>query len=192
MGKHSFLGPTDPQFTVNTDLGRQSYPAHAIVEQFERAKKECSQNSAVLPAWLPILRQYGPALIVRCQLAMELSAELVFDWLKKYMIPKDEEKARTIAAYLADHNNFKSHSRFIDRQKARNLGLEIEDLESDQTLQDAVLSVFHSTTHTFNASPAVKIVENHLGKAFIKQQTVQPIMMAPPTPIFPQPPPPPA
>ena len=41
-------------------------------------------------------------------------------------------------------------------------------LESDQTFQDMSLSVFHAATHTFSATPAAKIVENHLGKAFIK------------------------
>lgn len=187
MGKHSFLGPTDPQFTLNTDLGRQSYPAHAIVEQFETAKKECAENAAALPAWLPMLRQYGPALIVRCKLAKELSEDLVFAWLGQYMMRGEREKAKKTAADLANHANFKSHSRFINRDKARDLGLKIEDLETDQTLQDAVLSVFHAASHTFSASPVVKIVENHLGNAFIKAQSVQQVMFGPAAP-FPQPP----
>ena len=187
MGKHSFLGPTDPQFILATDLGVQPYPAHAIVEQFEAAKKECAENPAVLPAWLPMLRQYGPALIVRCRLAQELSEELVTNWLSTYMMPGEAGKAKTIAAYLADHKNFKSHNRFINRGKSRELGLIIEDLESNQQVQDAVLSVFHAATHTFTGSPAVKIIENHLGKAYIKASSMQQVMMAP-APMFPQPP----
>lgn len=187
LGKHSFLGPTDPQFTLVTDLGPQSWPAHAIVQQFELAKRECAQDKAALSAWLPILRQYGPALIVRCQLARELSEHLVTAWLTQYMMPWDPDKAREIAANLADHKNFMSHMRFIDRQRARELGLQIDDLEVDQKLQDLVLSVFHAVSHTFVGSPAVKIIENHLGKAFIKNQAVQQIMLAQP-PGFPQPP----
>lgn len=187
MGKHSFLGPTDPQFVLNTELGRQPYPAHAIVEQFELAKRECSTNPAVLPAWLPMLRQYGPALIVRCKLAQELSEDLVSRWLADYMMPTRRGRAIEIARELADHAKFKSHSRFISREQARTLGLEIEDLEIDQELQDGVLSVFHATSHTFSASPTVKIIENHLGKAFIKSASIQqPIMIA--APGFPQPP----
>jgi hypothetical protein len=34
-----------------------------------------------------------------------------------------------------------------------------------------VLSVFHSTTQTFDGTGAVKIIENHVGSAFIKQVT---------------------
>ncbi len=186
MGKHSFLGPTDPQFVLNTELGRLPYPAHAIVEQFELAKKECAANPAALSAWLPMLRQYGPALIVRCQLAKELSVELVSDWLANYMMPGMHDKARGIAAELANHTKFKSHNRFINRDHARQLGLEIEDLESDQRTQDAVLSVFHAASHTFGATPAVKIIENHMGKAFIKSAAMQQITLA--SPLFPQPP----
>ena len=123
---------------------------------------------------------------MRCQLAAALSEELVSAWLAKYMMPGQAEKAKEIAAYLAKHDNFKSHGRFINRDKARELGLLIEDLESDQGLQDAVLSVFHAATHTLMASGAVKIIENHLGKAFVKIQ--QQITIAPAGPSFPQPP----
>ena len=43
MGKHSFLGPIDPQIVVQTHLGTQMVPAQAILDQFELAKKECSE-----------------------------------------------------------------------------------------------------------------------------------------------------
>ena len=42
------------------------------------------------------------------------------------------------------------------------------ELEQDQTLQDLVLSVFHATTHTFSGTVAVKVIENHPRKAFVK------------------------
>jgi hypothetical protein len=72
------------------------------------------------------------------------------------------------------------------------MGLAVVALERDQTLQDLVLSVFHATMHVFSASqqPA-KIVENHLGRAFVKSQQMiqvpqilqlQPTSPAPPTP----------
>ena len=141
------------------------------------ARDEIQNQPGLLPAWLPILRQYGPALIVQCRLARQLSESLVTDWLSKYMLAKTPTKATgaEIAARLADHREFKSHSRFIDREQARSFGLVIDDLEADQALQDAVLSVFHATTHTFNATPSAKVIENHLGKCFMKiqQQQVQ-------------------
>ncbi len=79
-----------------------------------------------------------------------------------------EKKAKRIAETLSDHSLFKSHSRHIDRAYAESIGLKVDRLEADDRLQDLVLSVFHATTHTFEGTPAVKIIENHLGKAFIK------------------------
>ncbi len=199
MGKHSFLGPIDPQFIIQTDIGRLPVAAHAIEEQFALAKQEIQTQPTLLPAWLPTLRQYGPALIVQCKLARELSEALVTEWLEHYMFSgsaTSKDDADRIAKKLANHAEFKSHSRFIDRNKAKGFGLVVDDLEADQGLQDNVLSVFHATAHTFNGTACVKIIENHLGKAFIKlsgqaqvviqqqlqQQPQQLPGIAPPTP----------
>jgi hypothetical protein len=43
---------------------------------------------------------------------------------------------------------------------------------SNQNEQDAFLSVYHAASHTFSATPCAKIVENHLGKAFMKMNFV--------------------
>lgn len=97
------------------------------------------------------------------------------------------ERGERIASLLASYGEFRSHSRFIDRHQARKFGLVIDDLEKNQALQDAVLSVFHATTHTFNATPSVKIIENHMGEAFLKmQQFPQAIPFAFPPVGFPQ------
>lgn len=198
MGTHSFLGPIDPQFIMQTETGRSAVPAQAILAQFELAKKECADPS-LLPAWIPMLRQYGPALLIQCQLAQDLSRSLVTEWLEKYMFAREPDaktKAEGVARSLSDHAVFKSHGRFIDRQQARdNIGLIVDDLEADSRLEDATLALFHAATHTFNATPAVKLLENHQGRAFIKlQQVLQPQgpLAAPlPRPAAPSPTPPP-
>jgi len=175
LGKHSFIGPIDPQLILQTQVGRQIVPAQAILDQFEMAKTEC-QDPKKLASWLPILGQYGPALLIQCKDAIELSQQLVSEWLATYMfadLADADDRAKLIAEYLADHKQFKTHSRHINRNTAKEIGLLIEDLEKDQILQDLVLSVFHSTTHTFGGAGAVKIIENHLGKAFVKQQLMQ-------------------
>ena len=174
MGKHSFIGPIDPQVIVYTRLGRRAIPAQAIIEQFERAKKECKEDPKNLAVWLPIIEQYGPALIVECEHAIDLSKNLVLEWLTKYMFKNGdgEEIAKKAAETLANHSLFKSHGRHIDRKQAKKIGLKIRDLEIDDELQDLILSIFHATTHTFDGTGAVKIIENHMGKAFIKQLRV--------------------
>lgn len=178
LGKHSFLGPVDPQVMVSTKLGQRMVPAEAILEQFGLAKREC-QDPAKLGAWLPMLDQYGPDLLVQCANASALSRQLVREWLARYMFKGTSNraaKARRIAKWLADHRHWKSHGRHIPRDALVKKGLKIEPLEQDQTAQDLFLSVFHATTHTFVGTPAVKIIENHLGKAFINQFQILPLM----------------
>ena len=64
LGKHSFLGPTDPQIPLITPLGRRLVPAQSVLDQFDRAKDECADPEK-LSAWLPMLSQYGPDLLVQ-------------------------------------------------------------------------------------------------------------------------------
>jgi hypothetical protein len=193
MGKHSALGPVDPQFVIGGPGGGRLVPAQAILDQFERAKTEC-QNPKLLGAWAPILAFYGPALLVQCDNAKQLSHTLVKEWTQKWMFagePDAETKALAVANQLGDHSYFRSHARHITRDRAKEIGLIVEPLEKDQTLQDLVLSVFHATTHTFSASLAVKIIENHLGKAFVKlhiPQGAQLVAQGPqPSPVQPAP-----
>ncbi|MEY2509735.1 MAG: hypothetical protein QOE26_498 [Verrucomicrobiota bacterium] len=176
LGKHSFLGPIDPQFILNTAVGQRMVSAEAILEQFELAQKEC-KDPAKLGAWIPMLSQYGPDFLVKCQHACTMSKNLVQGWLENYMFkadPKATEKSKEIADWLAKHRHFKSHGRHIPRTELENKGLVIEHLEKDQTLQDLVLSVFHATNHTFNGTSAVKIIENHEGHAFVKSTNTGP------------------
>ena len=82
-----------------------------------------------------------------------------------------KQRAEKIAAYLSDHDNFKSHGR-LDQKMAKELGLAVHALEQDQEFQDLVLSVFHATTITFDGARVTKIIESHLGKSSVKFQDV--------------------
>ncbi len=170
LGKHSFLGPTDPQILLPTSLGVRAVPAQAVLDQFDRAQTECA-DPAKLSAWIPMLGQYGPDLLVQCESALDMSKELVKTWLGMYMF-KDAadgmDRAESVSEWLADHGHFKSHSRHISRDEVEGRGLAVVPLERDRKLQDLALSVFHATTHTFNGTPAAKIVESHTGRAFVK------------------------
>ena len=178
MGKHSQLGPIDPQLVAP---GWQA-PARAILRQFEQAKEECKDPS-LLGAWIPVLQQYGPALIQQCEAAEALALRLAQEWLREYMFAGDPDaaaKAEKAAGWFANYEIHRSHSLGIDRDDARGQGVLIDDLEASQALQDAVLSVHHATMHTLQG-PVVKIVENHLGRAFakIQQQVVVQMPMGP-------------
>jgi hypothetical protein len=179
MGKHSFLGPTDPQLILTTPLGVRFAPAQAILAQFDRAVEDCADPKK-LAAWLPILGQYGPDLLIQCEELSAMAKNMVQKWLESYMFKGEADgsaKADRISTWLATHSNFRSHAKHIERAEAEANELRVEYLENDQTAQDLFLSIFHATTHTFSSTTAVKIIENQLGKAFIKQQAVTQVTM---------------
>src|SRR6266508_4409352 len=150
MGKHSQLGPIDPQFISPNGAS----PARAIIQQ--------------------------------CEAAEALARRLVGQWLQDYMFGGDTDasiKASVIADYFANWEIHQSHNLGIDRDAAKAAGVRVDDREDDSRLQDALVSVHHAMLHTFHG-PAIKIIENHAGKAYVRmaqQVMVQVPMQTPPT-----------
>lgn len=183
MGKHSQLGPIDPQITLPTGL---TVPAGALIDQFTTVSEQCAKDPTLLTGWLPTLQQYPPGLLNVCETAGALSKTLVEEWLASYMLKDDPAQAQVVAEWLADDHTHLSHGRAITRDQLREKRLVVTDLEDDQALQDAVLSVHHAVMHTLEMSPAIKVIENQLGRTYINQQA-QPFGVGLPPGSFPPP-----
>lgn len=163
MGKHSSLGPIDPHFG--------GIPAHGVVEEFSRGIREVQANPATIPIWQQIVAKYRPAFIGECEKAIAWSNEMTADWLRSGMFANDPDrdaKIERVLKELADHALTKSHTRHISYDRCRTMGLQVQPLEENQKLQEAVLSLHHACMLTFAATPAFKLIENHKGGAFIK------------------------
>lgn len=179
----SELGPTDPQMLMIRDGQPVVAPAQAIKDQFEAAQRDISADPNRLPAWVPILRFYGPSLLAECDNHLALSRDLVSDWLEHYMFagdPTAAQKADVIASYLADHNQFRSHGRRvgIDQLKARSV--KILDLRTDSALHTAVRDLHSAIMHTLDNTGCYKMFENSMNEAVL-EQVVQPPPQPPPT-----------
>jgi len=161
MGKQSNLGPIDPQ------IGGRA--CQAILNEFETAKAEVSANPLSLALWQVIIRQYSPTLLGKCQQAIEWSEAIAEKVLKANMFSNEPHKVKDVIELFADHSVQKSHARHISKQECKDIGLDIINLESNQALQDAVLTTHHAFMHTFNNTYCVKIIENNLGVAYIEQ-----------------------
>jgi ATP-dependent protease ClpP protease subunit len=139
MGKHSSLGPIDPQF--------HGIPAHGVIEEFERATREIHFDQTKIPVWQPIIAKYNPTLIGECEKAIQWSKEMTTEWLRTGMLEGKENadaRAKVIVQELSDHALTKSHARHLSAERCKSIGLEVIDLEADQKLQEAVLSVHHA------------------------------------------------
>jgi hypothetical protein len=168
MGRQSQLGPIDPQMSFGP--GR-SISARAVVEQFERAKDEILKNVQTAHVWAPITQSLGPSLLQESQNALDYSESTVAKWLSQYMFHEraDAEKlGKEVAHHFNDASKHKSHGRRIDRDEARANNVNVEDLEADQSLQEAVLTSYHLMTISFEKSQGTKMLWSDTAQTWIK------------------------
>lgn len=151
MGKHSAIGPIDPQITFRGFTA----PAQAIIDEFEQIKAEVSKDPGLAALWVRRLDSYPPGFLEQCGITVILAKEKVCEWLETFMFKGDEnaeQKASTISEWLGDAKIHKTHGRPISIETAREKGLKVVELEKDQDLQEKVLSVFHATILTFETT----------------------------------------
>lgn len=166
MGKHSCLGPIDPQYG--------GIPAYNIITEFREAKTDLDNNAASKSYWDMQLKKYPAAFFYTVLDSIRLSSVLATEWLTNYMFADEENgtaKKKKITKIVAKLNaNNKSHSRHFTFDFCKDLGLKVTALEDDQNLQEAVLSVHHSFIITMDATAATKLIENQNGSRYITSQ----------------------
>lgn len=183
LDERSELGPTDPQMVLNQDGKIIVAPAQAIKDQFKVAQDDINGDPRKLPSWIPILGWYGPALLAQCDNHLALARELVSKWLAKYMFAGEQnaiQKAEQVAEYLANHNNFRSHSRRVGMADLQALGVNIFDLRDAPDLHEAVRDLYTAITLTFSNTGAYKLVENSNNEALIGMLQIQQPQQQPP------------
>ncbi len=176
MGKHSAIGPIDPQVNFPTANGNFTSPAQAVLDEFEQAKKEVAANPATAPLWVSKIQNYPHGFLNICSTTLALAQQKVEEWLNTNMfkgVDEPDKPGALIAKWLANANEHKTHGRPINIQTAKEKGLLITALEDDHELQERVLSVFHSTIVTFRVTNCIKMVENHKGKGSYLKAEVQ-------------------
>lgn len=185
MGKHSSLGPIDPQLN--------GVAAHGIVEEFKRAQREIKDDPSpsTIATWQPIIAKYPPTLVGECEKAVDWANTMVGEWLKAGMFAEEDNPkaaADKVVNELGDHALTLSHDRHISASKAdTELGIKVEMLEADPELQERVLTVHHCCFQTISETPAFKIIENHLGVAQISAVNIVRTPVQGPTPAAPAP-----
>ena len=163
MGKYSSLGPIDPQYG--------GLPAYGVIQEFEQAKEEIINNPQSIPFWQSVIAKYPPAFIGQCYKAVQLSYEVLENWLRDGNMfisdAKKEQKITKIMEYLNNTEISKIHSRHIGVEMAKNIGLRVTSLEDNCDIQDAILSIHNCYMHTFQGTNAIKIFENQCDVSFI-------------------------
>lgn len=149
MDYYSVLGPIDPQVR-NKDgkfVAALGY-LDKINELIEKAR-----NNKLTNAEFIILKDFDLAELRAYEQARDLAVDLLVEWLPKYKFknwtihastqsPVLQEEKRTramdIAQNLSDNKEWKSHGRPISRDELKRLKLQIERLEDNVEVYEAV------------------------------------------------------
>lgn len=153
MGKQSCLGPFDPQ------IG--GIACQSVLKEFEKAKEDIKNNPHALGLWQVIFSKYNPTFLVTCEQAIELSDDLADEILSKTI--SEKSKRKEILKAFNNNDTTKVHSRHISKEKCKEVGLKIIDMEDDQHLQDMILSLHHCYMIYLEQTVVTKIVENNIG-----------------------------
>lgn len=170
MGKQSSIGPIDPQFG--------GVAANGLLHEFSRIRDEIKKDQSAALLWNPILQKVQPGFITECENAIEWSRTMATRFLTSNML-KDEAKKDEIAAAIIDSltekKNTKFHGRHIGLDEASKIlgDARVKRMESDQRLQDAILTVHHATIITMQATGCYKMIENQTGRAFAQVAQLQ-------------------
>lgn len=161
MGKQSSLGPIDPQFN--------GIPAFNIKQEFLAAEEDLRKHPENAQYWAIKLQQYPAAFLKTAIDAIELSEELVREWLGTAMFNRDidSDKIEVIVQALNNHDETKIHGRHLSADRCAEMGLKISMMEDDNDLQDKILSVHHAYMITLDVTPSIKIIENQEKKSVI-------------------------
>ena len=98
-----------------------------------------------------------------------LYAQLAEDWLNDNMLKNKRDKTKKVIEHFSSHEDSKTYARHISPATCKKVGLNIVDLESDDKLQDLILTTHHAFMHAFSNSSALKVIENQHGVAYVEQ-----------------------
>lgn len=162
MGRQSSLGPTDPQFG--------GVAAGGVIEEFETAVNEVERNPSSAELWGKIIGKYHPTFLGDCVKAVDMSKNIVSRWLSSNMLngdPNLESKLAGILNLLCDHKESAMHNRHFSHDDLEEIGLRVTMMESDNELQDRILTLHHAFMVTFQKTGAIKMIESSNGSRWI-------------------------
>lgn len=159
MGKQSSLGPIDPQLGPTAVYGLIDEYEYIKRKVFGDEEKGIGKDYDSIIFWREFIAKYPPALINECYQIVDLAKKNLSEFLRLRMMKNRTDAVDAAVNFLSSHKETKVHSRHINIEKAKDIGLTIQELEKDQELQDLVLTVHHCYMHMFENTDALKVVE---------------------------------
>lgn len=160
MARHSNLGPIDPQ--------HGEMAMNDILSDFDRMAEQVLERPQAELIWRSRISKYPMGYETYCRQALAQARHIGEKALETGMFAGQAGGAARAAAvvdhFMATQINL-THGRHIHRETCQASGLIVDEIERDQMLQDAIMTVHHANMISFHVSNSVKTVENHEGRS---------------------------
>jgi hypothetical protein len=163
MDSASAVGPIDAQIFWQGKV----FSADALLEGFEKIKKEVEDTQTLNRAYIPILQGISPGELQSAENALKFAKILVTEWLVRYKfkgwaqhsstgapVTEAEKKLRAeeIAGQLCDHRRWLTHGRSIKVADLEAMRLRITDYGKNADLADAIRRYYTLLQMTFSTN----------------------------------------
>jgi hypothetical protein len=169
MDGGSALGPIDAQIFWQGKI----FSADALIEGFEKIKREVEETQSLNRAYIPILQGISPGEIQSAENALKFAKILVTRWLAEHKfsdwkvhsstgkaVTEDEKRARAeeIAEKLCDHRKWLTHNRSIKLKDLEEMRLRVTNYSSSGDLAEAIRR-YHTLLQMTFATNIYKVFE---------------------------------
>lgn len=160
MGYLSELGPIDPQIMVINPRGQLTFvPAQSIIDSLSLLNSGLKQGLDPR-AVIALVQKIDTPMLDVANKALQHSRAIAEEWLKKYMLNDNPTKAAEIAQSLSNNQQWLSHGRRIDFQKAKELGLKVSLVDRNGELWKHLWEYYSRAFTLLNNSRNIKLLES--------------------------------
>jgi hypothetical protein len=143
--------------------------AIGVLHELDTAIEEIRKEPLRQIIWQEVFRKFPPGFIANCERSKIGSVTMVEEWLASNMFRKNKAPNTDAATVVKKLTNFKEtteHGHHFLADKCAEMGLNIVELEKDQTLQELVLSIHHAYVASFARVRSIKFIENSVGSSW--------------------------
>lgn len=147
MCETSELGPIDTQVIHLDENGsRHQFSAYSIVKAYDDLMKKAESTSGKADPYLLQLQRFDAAEIEELRKAVELAKDIAVDWLQKGMMAGQTKKdiERKLEIFLNPEKT-KSHGRAIFFARAKETGLNVELIRTENALASTISELYERT-----------------------------------------------
>lgn len=161
MGSASELGPVDPQIPIWDDNFRWDISAFHVVDTYDTLFQDATKAKGNLQPYIQQLGRYHASIVDHLRSSIDLSKDISIKALQIGMMAgKSDDEIEEQIKMLLTPEGTKTHGRPIFRDLAREIGLNIENVEHKSDLWKSLYELYIRLKFLADSPTVSKVIES--------------------------------